>query len=119
MAGMGLPAGERLAGGSFDWAGLGRAYLFFLYFSGVLHVLLQVFDDGLARRELIIEFPYTHSQNGRPKSWPHRPREFKILLEGAIRQAMELGWNPNSRGRPFNMVADEDPDDPALPANFK
>ena len=44
MAGMGLPAGERLAGGSFDWAGLGRAYLFFLYFSGVLHVLLQVFD---------------------------------------------------------------------------
>ncbi len=80
-----------------------------------LRISVQVIEDGLSYRELIIEFPYTRSQNGRPKSWPHRPREFRLLLEGAIRQAMDLGWNPSSRGRPFNIVADEDPDDPARP----
>ncbi len=84
-----------------------------------LRISVQVFEDGLSRRELIVEFPYTHTQHGRPKSWPHRPREFRILLEATIRQAMELGWDPNSRGRPFNIIADEDPDDPSLPKNFK
>ena len=69
-------------------------------------------------RQLIIEFPYTKTQHGRPKSWPERPREFKLLLEAAIHQAMDAGWRPNARGKVFNFLADEDPEDPARPESY-
>lgn len=69
-------------------------------------------------RELIVEFPYTKTQHGRPRSWPDRPREFKILLEAAIRGAMEAGWRANSRGRPFNFLAPEAADDPSRPEGY-
>ena len=64
-------------------------------------------------RELILEFPYTNSKSGRPRSWPDRPREFKILLESHIRAAIEAGWRLNARGKPFNFLAPESADDPA------
>lgn len=69
-------------------------------------------------RELIVEFPYTRTQHGRPRSWPDRPREFRILLETSIRQAMEAGWRANSRGRPFNFLTPELPDDPSRPESY-
>lgn len=69
-------------------------------------------------RELIVEFPYTKTQNGRPRSWPNRPREFRILLEAAIRQAMDAGWRVDSRGRPFNFQVADDPSDPSRPETY-
>ena len=35
-----VPLGARFPTASIDWKALGRAYLFFWYFSGVTHVLL-------------------------------------------------------------------------------
>ena len=70
-------------------------------------------------RELVIEFPYTNTKSGRPKSWPDRPREFLILLEWAIRLAMEAGWRPNARGKVFNFPAPDMADDPTRPEHMK
>ena len=35
-----VPLGARFPTASIDWKALGRAYLFFWYFSGVIHILL-------------------------------------------------------------------------------
>ena len=43
MARAATATGKEVAAG-FDWSGLGRAYLFFLYFSAIPHLLLQFFD---------------------------------------------------------------------------
>ena len=43
MASAATATGKEVAAG-FDWSGLGRAYLFFLYFSAIPHLLLQFFD---------------------------------------------------------------------------
>lgn len=81
---------------------------------GYVGLRISVRVDAHAR-ELIVEFPYTRTQNGRPRSWPHRPREFKILLEEAVRLAIEAGFEPNSRGRPFVFQVPDNPEDPSRP----
>ena len=70
-------------------------------------------------RELIVEFPYTNTKSGRPRSWPDRPREFRLLLESHVRGAIEAGWRLNARGKPFTFLAPESADDPARPESRK
>ena len=82
-----------------------------------LRLSVRLANENL--RELIVEFPYTNTQHGRPRSWPHRPKEFKALLEDAIRQAMDAGWNASSRGRPFIFLVPENADDPSRPEHYR
>ena len=60
---------------------------------------VQVVDQ--ARRELIIEYPYPVDNSGRPLSVPQRPAVTPALVEVSIRQAIEAGWDPASRGKAF------------------
>ena len=52
------------------------------------------------RRELVLEYPFVDlGKTGRPDVNPDR-------IADDIRQAMEAGWKPKSRGRPFIFVLD-------------
>lgn len=62
-------------------------------------ISVQVADE--ARRELIIEYPYPTSANGRRLPVPQRPQVTPALVEGSIRQAIDAGWDPASRGKAF------------------
>jgi hypothetical protein len=86
---------------------------------GYMGLRLSVRLAGENLRELIVEFPYTNTQHGRPRSWPHRPKEFKALLEDAVRQAMDAGWDASSRGRPFTFLVPENADDPSRPEHYR
>jgi hypothetical protein len=65
-----------------------------------LRISVERTDES--HRELILEYPFVEMPGGKTE----RP-DFKAeRLEGDIRQAMELGWNPKSRGKPFTVVLD-------------
>lgn len=62
---------------------------------------LSVERSDEQRRELILEYPFQEmgDRTGRPDIDPHR-------LENDIRLAIQEGWKPKSRGRPFTLVCD-------------
>lgn len=55
--------------------------------------------DG-AYREMVIEYPYDRSA-----FVPQRPKLNAAIVETDIREAINDGWNPESRGRPFVFIA--------------
>ena len=56
---------------------------------------LSVEREDENHRELVLEYPFQEGgRTQRPDIDPHR-------LESDIRRAMEAGWKPKSRGRPF------------------
>ncbi len=60
------------------------------------------------RRELMLEFPFPiETPNRKPRS-PESAKILPSVLEAAIRQAIEAGWRPQSRGRVFNFRVQED-----------
>lgn len=52
-----------------------------------------------AHRELILEYPFREMPGGKVE----RPDVNPDALAGDIRRAMDAGWNPKSRGRPFTF----------------
>jgi hypothetical protein len=58
---------------------------------------LSVEREDEAHRELILEYPFREMPGGKIE----RPDVDREALAGDIRRAMEAGWNPKSRGRPF------------------
>jgi hypothetical protein len=64
-----------------------------------LCISVRVADE--ARRELIIEYPYPIGKNGRPLPVPQRPQVSQAMVETAISQSVEAGWDPSSRGKAF------------------
>ncbi|HEY2835059.1 MAG TPA: hypothetical protein VGI89_00725 [Rhizomicrobium sp.] len=50
-----------------------------------------------AHRELILEYPFCEMPGGKTA----RPDVKVDALEGDIRRAIDAGWKPKSRGRPF------------------
>jgi len=54
------------------------------------------------RRELILEYPFREMPGGKTE----RPDIDQHILAADIRRAMEAGWKPKSRGRPFVFVLD-------------
>ena len=61
---------------------------------------LSVEREDENHRELILEYPFQDmGKTGRPDVIVER-------IEADIRQAMEAGWKPKSRGRPFIWVLD-------------
>ncbi len=53
-------------------------------------------------RELVLEYPFQEMPGGKIE----RPMPDSHRLESDIRAAMEAGWKPKSRGRPFVFVLD-------------
>ena len=60
-----------------------------------LRVSVERSDE--AHRELVLEYPFREMPGGKAE----RPDIKAEQLEGDIRRAMEAGWKPKSRGRPF------------------
>jgi hypothetical protein len=62
-------------------------------------------DGHKVFRELILEFPFPK----RKFRFAHQEKEriFPSVIEAAIRQAMEAGWDPVSRGRVFAFQVPE------------
>jgi hypothetical protein len=57
---------------------------------------------GVARRELLLEYPTIRTQKDDGSRVDVRPQ--KIVdrkVESHIREAMAAGWDPDSRGKPF------------------
>ena len=59
-----------------------------------------------AWRELILQFPFERKQRHASR-FPDKPRVTPEMLAAGIRIAMEAGWHPDSRGRPFELVLEE------------
>ena len=62
---------------------------------------------GKTYRELILEFPFPMNKAG----WAQHREKERIdphRIEAAIRQAMEAGWDPVSRGRFFAFQVPEE-----------
>jgi hypothetical protein len=64
-----------------------------------LCIAVRVADE--ARRELIIEYQYPLGSDGRPLPVPQRPNVTPKVVESSIRQAIDAGWDPSSRGKAF------------------
>jgi len=65
---------------------------------------LSVEREDEAHRELVLEYPF------REGSRVARPDIDRDRLGSDIRLAMDAGWNPRSRGRPFHFVLQPPPD---------
>ncbi len=67
---------------------------------GVLTARNPLAPKNKAHRQLILEYPFEKRQR-KPSRFPERPKIDPKALEADIRLAMEAGWEPLSRGRPF------------------
>ena len=65
--------------------------------------------DG-PHRELILEYPFPKKRPTGFGQLPERAEVSEDLVERAIRQAMQAGWNPVSRGKPFVFRVPEERD---------
>jgi hypothetical protein len=74
---------------------------------GDIGLRLQVEVDGKAHRQLILEYPFEKSPKT-PSRFLERTRAAPESLIADIRLAMEHGWEPKSRGRPFIFQLFED-----------
>lgn len=75
-----------------------------------LRLSVMKHDETLTRhgankvwRELILQFPFERRQHHASR-FPDKPKVLPETLVAAIRIAMEAGWEPHSRGRPFELV---------------
>ena len=57
-------------------------------------------------RELILQYPFVKRQKSASR-FPDKPRVDPVNLVADIGLAMEAGWKPKSRGRPFELILDE------------
>ena len=67
---------------------------------GVVTARNPLVPKNKAHRELILEYPFEKRQR-KPSRFPDRPKIDPAALTADIRLAMEAGWEPLSRGRPF------------------
>jgi hypothetical protein len=64
----------------------------------------------MTRRELFLEYPSALPQKpGWIRTEPPRPAVTAAKVEKHIREAMAVGWNPESRGKPFVYQVSELP----------
>ncbi len=76
-----------------------------------LRLTIQRHDETLTRhgtlkawRELILQFPFEKPKHSR---FSERPDVTPERLRAAIDLAMDAGWEPHSRGRPFELILEE------------
>jgi hypothetical protein len=70
---------------------------------GYIGARISVRVEEVARRELIVEFPFPTDKNG--DYLPVTPRSsFKqVEIDNAVRLATEDGWDPGSRGKAYHF----------------
>jgi hypothetical protein len=62
------------------------------------------------RRELHLEYPAVVTQKAQyMRGAPTQPAILAAKVEAHIRQAMEAGWDPGSRGKPFVYEVEDSP----------
>lgn len=59
-----------------------------------------------ARRELLIQYAFPTGKDGRPLPVPQRPPVSQAMVERSIAAAIDAGWDPTSRGKPFVFHAE-------------
>ena len=74
---------------------------------GFKGVTFSVHLADMKHRELILEFPYPQ-----PKvhgyQFPAKPKILPEKIDAGIQQAIDAGWRPTSRGRPFIFEVEEE-----------
>jgi hypothetical protein len=65
-----------------------------------LGLRLSVERTDEAHRELILEFPFREMPGGKTE----RPDIDQEALPQIVRRAIDAGWKPKSRGRPFTFL---------------
>lgn len=73
-------------------------------------ITVAVRKAGVVKRELILKYPYLGVRVNGAWRRPDKPRVTPEIVESAVRAALEAGWEPESRGKPFHF---EVPDDAA------
>ena len=71
---------------------------------GYIGARISVHVAEVARRELIVEFPFPTDRNG--DYLPVTPKQTftQSEIDAAIRLATEAGWDPGSRGKVFSFT---------------
>jgi hypothetical protein len=57
-------------------------------------------------RELVLQYPFEKKQSHASR-FPDKTKVTPEALNAGVRLAMEAGWEPHSRGRPFELVLEE------------
>jgi hypothetical protein len=77
-----------------------------------LRLSVMKYDETLTRhgerkvwRELILQFPFGKQRH--PSRFPEKPRVTPEMLTAGVRLAVEAGWSPDARGRPFELILEE------------
>jgi hypothetical protein len=76
---------------------------------GVVTARNPLAPKNKAHRELILEYPFEKRQK-KTSRFPDRPKIEAAALTADIQLAMEAGWEPLSRGRPFVFVLYDEED---------
>jgi len=83
-----------------------------------LCISVQAEDEN--HRELILEYPYPRNKVGSLLPPPQRPSFSVKTVKADVREAIALGWDPNSRGKTFTYQVPTDPTaDRKIPATYK
>lgn len=59
-----------------------------------------------AWRELVLQYPFERKQRHASR-FPERPKVTEEMVAAGVRLAIEAGWNPNTRGRAFELILEE------------
>lgn len=77
-----------------------------------LRLSVMKYDETLTRhgerkawRELILQFPFEKQRHA--SRFPDKPKVTPEALTMGVRLAVEAGWSPDLRGRPFELVLEE------------
>ena len=70
---------------------------------GYIGARISVQVAEVARRELIVEFPFPTDKNGEELPMPQKPTFKPAEIDAAISLAVEAGWDPGSRGKAFSF----------------
>ena len=69
-------------------------------------ITISVRKVGPERRELLLKYPFL---GAKPNGKWHIPEKLKVtpqIVEAGIREALEAGWEPDSRGKVFTWFVE-------------
>ncbi|HSM95206.1 MAG TPA: hypothetical protein VLT91_04120 [Rhizomicrobium sp.] len=70
-------------------------------------ITISVVQAGPARRELLLKYPFL---GAKPNGHWHIPEKLKVtpqIVEAGVREALEAGWDPDSRGKVFTWFVEK------------
>ena len=72
-------------------------------------ITITVRKAGPERRELVMKYPYLGENISTNWRLPDRPKVTPQIVAKGIRASMQVGWDPDERGKPFMVdIAEED-----------